>query len=173
MLPIHGVAIALLVGVAELPPSAGDLPKLTAKPLSGGEVRIPGNSKVAVYVLSFGFSSKSDKAIAAWDKRIAPMYASEPRVAYYEIPVLEGLPGFVKPMVLHGMRRVIPKAEQSRFAPVYEGEAALKSITSFQEADAAYVVVATSAGKVVWTSHAPASDAAFAELRRSVAEILH
>jgi len=57
-------------------------------------------------------------------------------------------------MVLHGMRRVIPKPEQSRFAPVYEGETALKNIVGFKDPEAAYVVVATSGGKVVWTSPA-------------------
>ena len=165
--------VVILIGVLQLQAGVGDqIPKLAAKPLSGGEVRLPGGAKIAAYVLSFGFSSKCDKAVAAWDKRIAPVYSSDPRVAYYEIPVLEGLPGLIRPLVLHGMRRVIPKADQTRFAPVFEGETALKNIVGFQDPDAAYVVVATGSGKVVWTSHAPASEAAFAELRKSVSEIL-
>ncbi len=86
--------------------------------------------------------------------------------------MLQGVPGFVKPLILHGMRRTISKPEQSRFAPVYEGETAMKNIVGFKEPEAAYLVVATSDGRVVWTSHAPASDTDFAELRKAVSALL-
>ena len=173
MLTVRSLLIAWLVGLPLPAAGVGDrLPKLKGTTLNGREVTMPGDSKIAVYLLSFGFSRNSDKAMTAWDKRIAPVYSSEPRVAYYELPVLQGVPGFVKPMILHGMRRTIPKPEQSRFAPVYEGEAVLKNLVGFQEPEAAYLVVATSDGKVAWTSHAAASDAGFAELRKAVSDLL-
>lgn len=164
---------AILTGCLPLlPPPGGQIPKLTSKTLSGVAVTLPGDPKVRAYVLSFGFSHKSDKAMAAWDKLIAPAYAGEPRVAYYEIPELQGVPGFVKPMILHGMRRALPAPEHARFLPVYQEEAALKQITGYDQPAAAYVVVATGAGQVTWTSHAPASSAEFTSLKDAVAELM-
>ena len=155
----------VLAGIPLFAAVGDQVPKLTAKTLDGHEISLPGSSKVSAYVLAFGFSHKSDKAFAAWDKRLAPVYSTNPRVAYYELPVLQGVPGFVKGFILHGMRRQIPKPEQSRFAPVYKDEAALKSIVGYREPEAAYLVVANSDGKVVWSSHGQPSDADFAALR--------
>jgi len=150
------------------------LPRIRAKSLDGHEITIPGDSKVQAFVISFGFSHKSDKAVEDWDKRIGPLYANDTRVAYYEMPVLEGVPGMVKPFILHGMKRAVPKKEHSRFAPLYHNESALKKVVGFEEAQpaAAYVVVATSRGKVVWASHAPVSDAEFETLQKAVAGLL-
>ena len=133
-------AIALLL-FATLCGYAEQLPKLTATTLSGETISLPGNLKLKAYVLAFGFSHKSDKAFAAWDKLIAPVYAHDLRVAYYEIPVLEGVPGFVKGMILHGMRKTIPKPEQSRFAPTYQGEAPLKIDAGFIQAGRSRVLL--------------------------------
>jgi hypothetical protein len=168
----RALALVFLCGFATVALAEDQLPKLTAETLSGDHISLPGDTKVAAYILSFGFSHKSDKAVAAWDKLIAPKYTTESRVAYYEIPVMEGLPGLVKPMVLHGMRKVIPRPEQARFAPIYSDEMALKGIVGFSKPEAAYVVVATPEGKVVWNSHTSASDAELQELERAVAALL-
>ena len=155
-----------------LPAPAGEIPRLTSRTLGGTEVTLPGDPKVKAYVLSFGFSHKADKALAAWDKLIAPAYAGEPCVAYYELAELQGVPGFVKPMILHGMRRALPAPEHARFMPIYQEEAALKQIVGYQQPEAAYVVVATGAGRVTWTSHALPSETEFAALKSAVSELL-
>ena len=151
---------------------AQKLPQLTAKPLSGQTVRIPGEANIAAYVLSFGFSRKSDQAMKAWREQVFPAFAQEPRVAYYEMPVLQRVPGLIKPLVLRGMRGSIPKDVQPRFAPLYQQEAELKALVHFAEPDAAYLVVAKFDGAILWTGSAPASPERFAELRKAVAALL-
>jgi hypothetical protein len=165
----------LLAAILCLPFSlfaADQLPKLTAETLSGQSISLPGDPKIAVYVLALGFSQKSDKAVSAWDKRLAPELSAEPRVAYFEMPVIESAPGFVKPMILRGMRKSISPAEQARFAPLTQGEKALKKIVGFMVSDAAYVVVARQDGSVVWTSNGPVSDEQVAALKKAVADLL-
>ncbi len=166
-------AVALLLASLDLVAGiAEQLPKLKVTTLAGTEVTIPGDPKVAAYVLTFGFSRNSAKAMAAWDKQIAPVFSNAPKVAYFEIPVLEGVPGLVKGFILRGMRRSTSKQEQSRFAPAYAGEAALKRIVGFGEPDAAYVVVTDRDGTVVWSSHAAPSDVGVQSLRDAVGKLL-
>jgi hypothetical protein len=147
------------------------IPPLKGTTLSGAAIAIPVPQARAL-ILSIGFSHSSDKPIEAWDKRIAAAYASESRVTYYELPVIEGAPGMIRPMILRSMRKSVPKPEQARMAPLVEGEKSLKRITGFQEPDAAYVLVASGDGKIVWLSHAPVSDSEFAALRQAVAGLL-
>ena len=167
------LAIALAVAVAVVRAGGADqLPNLRATTLSGTDITLPGETGVAAYILSVGFSHKCDKAMSAWDKRIAATYSTDSRVRYYELPVIQGLLGFVKPLVYYRMRRAVPKPEQSRFAPLYEGEEELKRIVGFSAPNVAYLVVATGSGRVVWTTYEAASDSAFAELRKAVSEAL-
>ena len=85
---------------------------------------------------------------------------------------MEGLPGFVKPMVLHGMKRSLPEPEHARFAPIFTDEKVLKALVAFDQPEFAYLVVATSEGKVVWTSHHPATKAEFKNLQKAVSPLL-
>jgi hypothetical protein len=164
--------IAVLTIVAALPLLGAErIPPLKAKTLDNRPISVPGDSKVAAYILMFGFSNHADKAFAAWDKLIAPVYVPDPSVRYVEMPILEGLPFFVKPMVLHGMRRVIKPSEQSRFAPLFMGEKQIRGIVKVDDANAAYIVVTTTDGTVTWQTHAAASEGEFMKLQAAVREL--
>ena len=150
-------AIVLFACALQLLAEVDQLPKLKATTLGGTEVNLPGDTKVGAYVLALGFSHKCDKAVAAWDQRIFPVYSNEPRVAYYEVPVLQGLPGFVDQIVLQEIQRCLPAAGAFTICAGVRGRGRLKKIVGYQDPAAAYLVVATSDGEVAGplTAHRP------------------
>lgn len=176
MTPIRAASL-IFVLVSTIALSQQQLPQLTATTLNGKEVKVPGaDTNVAVYILSLGFSRDSGRTMKAWDDLIAPRYAAsnaDPRVRYYELPVIEAAPGFVRGMIVRGMRKDIPESGHSRFAPLVKEEKRLKQLANFREENATYLIVAAKDGRVVWTSSgAAASTAALAELQKAVAGLL-
>lgn len=178
MTPIRAASLVfVLVSTIALSQQQQQLPQLTATTLNGREIRVPAaDANVAVYILSLGFSRDSGKTMKAWDDLIAPRYAAsnaDPRVRYYELPVIEAAPGFVRGMIVKGMRKDIPESGHSRFAPLVKEEKRLKQLANFREENATYLIVAAKDGRVVWTSSgAAASTAALAELQKAVAGLL-
>ncbi len=78
----------------------------------------------------------------------------------------------VKPMILHGMRKQVPEAEQGHFVPIYEHEEELKKVAGFNDEDEAYVMVAGPDGKVVWHTHGAISEAKYEELKQAVRSLV-
>lgn len=75
-------------------------------------------------------------------------------------------------MIIHGMRKGTPEAEQGHVMPVLQHEAELKKLCGFKEPDDAYAIVAAPDGKVVWQTHGAVTDASYAELVRAVSSLL-
>ncbi len=123
-------------------------------------------------VLIFGFSHKSADQTEAWGKRVGHDFGFNPNVAYFIIPELQGVPGMVKPMILHGMRREVPADEKAHFMPIYEHETDLKKLISYGQPESAYVVVATSDGRVMWQTAGPATDDRYAVMKQALNSIL-
>jgi hypothetical protein len=90
---------------------------------------------------------------------------SEPRIDYYELADFQGGPSFVMWMILHGMRREIPKDEQSRFVVLYSNEDKWKKLVGYSAPEDAYLVVADPSGNVLWQAHGAPSDAKQTELQ--------
>ncbi len=122
-------------------------------------------------VLVFGFTHKSADQADAWGKRLAKDYAMHPDVAYFELPVLQGAPGFVRPMIVHGMKKGTPADEQAHVLPLDKHEDELKKLVGYKGADDAYVVVANSDGAIVWQTHGSVTDGSYAELARAVVRL--
>jgi hypothetical protein len=60
-------------------------------------VVLPEPSKPQVLILLVGFSHQSGEVCAAWSKRMATDFAQNPRVAYFQLPVLQEAPTLVRP----------------------------------------------------------------------------
>jgi ATP10 protein len=144
------------------------LPHLEGTTLNDQKVVLPDPSHYRTMILVFGFTHKSSEQADAWGKRLAKDYASRPEVAYFEIPVLQSAPGFVRPMIVHGMKKGTPAAEQGHVLIIDKHEDELKKLVGYEEQDDAYVVVASSEGKVVWQTHGAISDEKYAGLEESV-----
>jgi hypothetical protein len=89
-------------------------------------------------------------------------------VTYYEMPNLEGVPGFVKPMILKGMHKDVPSAEQPHFVPIYDHKSEWKALVHFTAPDDAYLIVATADGHPTWQAHGYYSEAIYLELKKAV-----
>ncbi len=152
--------------------AAQTIPGVNAEALDGSRVILPNPGAQQALILTLGFSHSSADACESWNKRISQDYGGEARVAYYQIPNLEGVPGIVKPLILHGMRRNVPTTAHAHFVPVYDHAAEWKKLVNFSGADDAYVVVATADGRVVWQGHGRWSEADYGKLRKSVAALV-
>jgi hypothetical protein len=152
--------------------SAQIIPTEKAKALDDSEVVLPDPGSQRVLILVLGFSHKSADLIEDWGKHLAADFHDNAHVAYYQIPDLLGVPGLVKPMILHGMRKDIPEAEYSHFVPIYDHKQGWQSLVNFSAPDDAYVLVASPAGHPISQAHGPFSDETYNELKKPVSSLL-
>jgi hypothetical protein len=143
-----------------------------AKALDDSEVSLPKPSAQQIQILILGFSKKSGDICQPWAKRVSGELLLDPRVNYYQLPHLEGAPGFVKPMILRGMRKDATPAQQAHMVPLYDKQEEWKKLVNFGASDDAYIVLTEPDGHVVWQTHGVFSEAGFAELKKAVAELL-
>lgn len=161
-------AAACLLAVAVFAQSAQTLPHIEGITLTNQKVSLPDQSHYHAMVLIFGFSHKAADQTEAWGKRVGGDFGSNPNVAYFIIPELQGVPGMVKPMILHGMRREVPADEKARFMPIYEHENDLKKLVNYGEPESAYVVVATPDGRIVLQTAGAATDERYAAVKQAL-----
>ncbi len=148
------------------------LPRLEGTTLNDQKIVLPDAARYHAFVLIFGFSHKSADQTEAWEKRISKDYSTQTAVGYFEVPELQGVPGFVKSMILHGMRREVPASEHAHFMPIYQHEQELKKLVGFSKDEDAYVVVANSNGRIVWQTHGAVSDAGYAAMVQAVSSLM-
>jgi len=150
---------------------AQSIPTIKAKALDDSEVVLPKPGGQQFLILVLGFSHKSGENCTPWDKRLFADYGSEPHVTYYQLPILAGAPSFVRPLILHGMRKDVPAAQHSHFVPIYDHEADWKKLVNFSGADDVYILVTSPDGRVLWQTHGLLSDSGYAELQAAVTKL--
>jgi len=96
----------------------------------------------------------------------------DPRVNYYQLPHLEGVPGLVKPMILRSMRKDLTPPQQAHFAPLYDKQEEWKKLVNFSSPDDAYIILTNPTGQVVWQTHGVFSETLFADLKSAVTALL-
>ena len=89
-----------------------------------------------------------------------------------QLPVLQGAPSFVRPMILRGMRKDMLADEQAHFIPILDHEDEWKSSVSFSAPDDAYILLTDSHGHVVWQTHGSVTDASYDALKSAVSKLL-
>ena len=92
---------------------AQSIPSVKGKTLNNSDIILPKPGGTQNLILVLGFSHKSGDTCTPWDKRLFVDYHSDAQVTYYQLPVLEGAPSFVRPMILRGMRKDIPVDRKS------------------------------------------------------------
>lgn len=147
MRPIVPSAVLLLFS---LPCLAQVIPSTQTKALDGSAVVLPQAGSQKPLLLMIGFSHKSSGDFDQWNKQVLSSYLSNPAVAYYEMTDLQGVPSFVKAMILHGMRREIHGEERSHFVPFYNSEKEWQTLVSYSKPEHAYLVLADNTGHVIW-----------------------
>ncbi len=141
------------------------VPQTQAFALDGHPVEIPRNlTGPTIFIV--GFSRASADATTAWEIPVRRNLAND-RLSFYDLPVLERVPGFLHGWVVRSLKGKVPLVLQSRFLPVFSGEAEWKQACGYDDKapDAAYVLLTDRDGKVLWRTHEPYSAAGFADLK--------
>jgi hypothetical protein len=122
----------------------------------------------AAGILVLGFSRGSRDAVASWATKIAADYRTSDVVAYYELPVVASVPGFVRGILLRSIKSSAPERAHKRIVPITTDEAGWRTVVHYSQPDDPYVLVVDGKGDVVWQTQGQATDAAYAALKQQV-----
>jgi hypothetical protein len=149
------------------------LPELRGEFLTRREVVLPQAAQGRVTFLVLGFTYNSRFAVEAWAERFRQQYPSDPRITFYEVPVIGGMAKLGKWFIDSGMRRGTPPEDYEHVITVYRGADAWKQRVGFVEPDTAYLILLNRTGNVSWRHHGAFQDAAFQTLCRKISELVN
>ena len=152
--------------------TAQQVPLTHAKALNDSMVTFPQSDSAKPLLLLVGFTHKSQKQCDLWNQKFKPLYAEGSQVTYYELADFQGVPSLVMRMILHGMRREIPKDEHARFLLLDSNEEEWKKLVSYSASEDAYLIVADARGRVLWQAHGAPTDPTYSELQAVLAKQL-
>lgn len=147
-------------------------PELRGELLSGGPAVLPQAAAGRVALLLLGFTYQSRFPVEAWTSRFRAQFANDPRVTFYEIPVIGGWPRLGKWFIDSGMRRGTPKPDREHVITVYGGAEIWKQRLGVERLDDTYLVLLDARGNVAWRFAGAPSEEAFAALSSKVREQL-
>ncbi len=148
--------------------ASATLSSVSAQTLSGEKVVLPQDIGDAA-VLVAGFTKASRAQTEAWAHRLR----DDPRVlqkaTIYEVSILDGVPAFLRGMIISQMKSGVAPPRQKRFLIVTE------SIDSWKRAlaaggtdDQAFVILAQRSGAVVWRGHGLLTESSYQDLIRAI-----
>jgi hypothetical protein len=126
------------------------LPGLQGEFLTGRTAMLPQAASGRVALLLLGFTYDSRFAVEAWAKEFRKQFGLDPRVTFYEIPMIGGLARLGKWFIDGGMRRGTPNADYEHVITVYGGTDAWKQRVGFRDPKAAYLILLDASGRVAW-----------------------
>jgi len=148
------------------------MPRIEGESFAGRKVVLPDAAVGKVAVLVFGFTRASKEPTGAFADKILAEFGSRGGFELYQLPVLEDVPRLIRGMVISGIRKGVKENMRDHFVPVVQGEATLKKLVGYSEADDAYLVVMNPAGQIVRQMHGPFSESAYRDLRGAVEMLL-
>jgi hypothetical protein len=113
-------------------------------------VVLPQAATGRVALLLLGFSYDSRFAVEAWAQRFREQFHTDPRVIFYEIPMIGGLARMGKWFIDSGMRRGTPKEDYEHVITVYGGTGRWKQRVGFRDPKAAYLILLDASGRMAW-----------------------
>lgn len=157
-------------GAGAIDRAAGErIPEVHGTSFANQAVSLPAElQNKAAGILVLGFSRGSRDAVTAWATRIAADYRTSDVVAYYELPVVASVPGFVRTIVLRSIKSSAPERAHKRIVPITNDEAEWRAIVHYGVADDAYLLVVDRTGNVVWQTQGQATDVSYAALKQQV-----
>jgi hypothetical protein len=170
LLRILPCAIFLASSLAQ---SVPQMPKTEGESLAGRKVVLPDAASGKIAVLVFGFTKASKTQTSAWASKLQADFGTRADFELYQLPVLEDVPRMVRGMVISGMRKGVADDKRDHFVPLLQGEAELKKVVGYKEADDAYLVVLGRAGTILEQSHGAPDDTNHARLRADLEAALN
>ena len=175
-LPSFALMLALCccrpcAGLQAEAPKGEKIPEVHGTSLAGDAVSLPADLHGKLGVLVIGFSKGSRGAATTWARRLGTEFHDSDEVASYELPMLAGVPGFLRGMVVRSMKSDVSERGQHTFVPVTTDEDRWKSLVHFGRPDDAYLLIVDSSGRVRWTTSGEPTEEAYAALRREIASL--
>lgn len=153
--------------------TVGDpLPLLQGEYLSGQRANLPQDSSGRIALLMLGFTYESRFAVESWVKRFRQDFGNQPKMTFFEIPMIGGLARMGKWFIDGGMRRGTPKSDYQNVITVYGGTDAWKQRVGFKDPNAAYLILLDQNGKVAWRHTGAFADDPYAALSSKVSSLL-
>ena len=175
-------ALLLLAALALLAPAAGPqvsaaeaapnrIPDVHATSFAGQHIDLPAQLQGRTGILVLGFSKDARNAARDWGRRLFADYNSSSTVSYFEMPVLAGVPRLLRGVVLHQIAADVSDPAKPHFVPITADEPRWRELAHYSAPDDAYVLIVDSNGLVRDTRSGPLTDASYAAIKRSVANL--
>ena len=148
------------------------LPELRGEFLSGEAAVLPNASSGRVALLLLGFSYDSRYAVEEWAKKFREQFDKDPRVTFYEIPMIGGMARMGKWFIDSGMRRGTPKMDYGHVITVYGGTGPWKRRVGFGDPKSPYLILIDRQGKVAWRYPGGLQATAWQSLTSEVSRLL-
>lgn len=157
------IACAMLCATA-LPTQV--MPRLGAETLAGQRIVLP-HELAAVSVLVAGYTKESRKQTEPWVRRLREEARIAGKATVYEVAILDGVPSFIRGMILRQMRSGVSAARQKEYLVVTENVETWRSLLGPTGDDDACILLMRTNGVVLWRTHGPVNDGAFEALIRN------
>ena len=165
------LALTLLAAAATLP--AGEtMPPLKGEFLTGRTANLPEAAQGKVALLALGFSYDSRTAVEEYVKRFRKDFGSDPRVTFFEVPMIGGMARMGKWFIDSGMRKGTPKADHEHVITVYGGVDPWKKSLGVTDTMKAFLILLDAKGVVRMVHGGLFDEAAYAETARKTRELL-
>lgn len=164
--------VALAAGLAHEISVGEPLPELRGEFLTARPAVLPQAAQGRVALLLMGFTYRSRFAVEAWAERFRMEFPSDPRLTFFEIPMIGGAARLAKWFIDSGMRRGTPKPDYEHVITVYGDTKAWKHRVRYTDPNAAYLILLDPTGKVAWLHRGAFEDAAFQALCARVSELM-
>ena len=149
------------------------LPELRGEFLTGRPAVLPQAAAGRVALLLLGFTYQSRFAVEAWAGRFRAEFHADPRVTFFEVPMIGGLARLGKWFIDDGMRRGTPKDDYEHVVTVYRDANSWKQRVHFGDPNAAYLLLLDRQGKVAWRYQGAFDESAFRALSSKVSELVN
>lgn len=171
---LKGVLLPMILTAATLTAlNVGQpLPKLEGEFLTGRKAVLPDAASGKFALLALGFTYDSRFPVEAWIKRFRKEFGTNPRVTFFEVPMIGGMARMGKWFIDSGMRRGTPPQDQENVVTVYGGTDPRKQRVSYTAPNDAYLLLLDPQGNVRWRHSGPFDEAAYGELAKSLNALL-
>jgi hypothetical protein len=144
------------------------LPSATVQTLSGEQVVLPRDlGQASIFVA--GFTKASRAETEPWAQRLRADARVSAKVRIYEVSILDGVPGFLRSMILKQMKSGVTPARQKQFLIVTDTVDSWKrALDATGNDDHASLILVQPNGEVVWRGHGPVAESAYQDLLRAI-----
>jgi hypothetical protein len=147
------------------------LPPATVQNLAGEQLVLPRDlGQPAIFVA--GFTKASRAETEPWAQRLRADARIGTKVRIYEVSILDGVPGFLRSMILKQMKSGVAPARQKQFLIVTDAVDSWKrALDAAGNDDHAAVILVQSTGVVIWRGHGAVTEPAYQDLLREIGSI--